>query len=352
MDSDRPAIPDTSTARVRRRFRSLINNGARLRPAGAARSNPDALLDAYMPRCSVELFGTTFFLTRYLYDEALNFFVGYVVHGVDDKDPGVSIYPRIFYKDSSLVWRVASHFVHDPLEYWIGKGDVRTIRVDDEEYVCSVEETTNLPYELQHAFDLCSRAGKSKRDDDAVELVLRRAPSGRIAPYADFTAPRRNAGTRINRGRPVARFTKPGDPTSLRFTSGFEPDLRAGLADSWVTGSRFFGGELRKYRVLSTNRRIQYLFFASPTHAWLNPPQALTTELSSYGVRLVDVHADDDLFVPGFEYHEEEADGTVTHSQIPAGFAGAPHPDDPHRHDASMWVEALPIIQEFRRRFL
>lgn len=351
MDSDRPAIPDTSTARVRRRFRSLLKQGARLLPAGEARTNPEALLAGYMPRCSVELFGTTFFLTRYLYDEALNFFVGYVVQG-DDEGRAGSIYPRIFYKDSSLVWRVASHFVHDPYEYWIGKGDVRTIQVDEEEYVCSVEETTNLPFELQQAFDVCSRAAKAKRDDDAVELVLRRAPSGRIAPYADFTSPRRQGGSRINRGRRVARFTKPGDPTSLRFAPGFEPDLGNGLAESWVTGSRFFGGPLRKFRVLSSNRKIQYLFFASPTHAWLNPPQALTKELSTYGVRLVDVHADDDLFVPGFEYHEEEADGTVSHSQIPTGFAGPPHPDDPHRHDASRWVEALPIIQDFRRHLL
>ena len=113
-----------------------------------------------------------------------------------------------------------------------------------------------------------------------------------------------------------------------------------------MIASSFFGGELRKYRIMSANRTIQYLFMASPTHAWVNPPQTLTTELSTYGVRTLDVLADDVLFVPGYEYHDPGD------SQIPEGFAGDPHPKDPHRSDASAWLEALPVIREFRRRVL
>ncbi|MGI9625654.1 MAG: hypothetical protein ACR2QM_02360, partial [Longimicrobiales bacterium] len=142
------------------------------------------------------------------------------------------------------------------------------------------------------------------------------------------------------------------DPESLRFTKGFEPNLRSGLVGRTVTHSAFFGGQLEKYRVLSTNRQIQYMFFASPSHVWLNPPQALTEELSTYGVRVVDVRAPDDLFVPGYEYHEASEDGDITHSQIPDGYVGAPHPDDPHRSDASQWLEALPVIQDFRKTLL
>ena len=300
----------------------------------------------------MDLFHVTYYLSGYLYDEALGFFVGFLVLQDPAGRPPREIYPRIFYKDSSLMWRVASHYVHDADEYWIGKGDVRHIRVGPHEYVCSVEETTNLPLEVQAAFDEARVARPAKRDDHAVELVLRRAPSGRIKPYADFIAPRRRNTLTINGGRPVARFTRPGDPASLRFTKGYEPDLEGGLVGRSVSGSQFFGGELLKFRVLSTNRKIQYMFFASPTHAWLNPPQALTRELSTYGVRLVDVAAPDDLFVPGYEYHEVDEDGRVTHSQIPPGYAGDPHPEDPHRYDASRWLEALPVIQEFRRRLL
>jgi len=87
---------------------------------------------------------------------------------------------------------------------------------------------------------------------------------------------------------------------------------------------------------------------------WIVPPQALTTELSSYGVRTVDVDADEDVFVPGFEYHffDEDADPPGLHTQIPEGYAGAASEIDPSRADASAWLEKLPVIQEFRRRVL
>jgi len=343
--------PDCETARVRRRFRKLLKAGATLRASGEAKRDPEVLLRKYMPRCAVPLFEATYFLTEYLYDDSLGFFVGFLVFGERVEGQVSAIYPRIFYKDSSLMWRAGSHIIRDPDGYWVGKGDVVHYETAEHEYLCSVEETTNLPYEVQAAFDHASRAHPKRKDDIAVDLVLRRAPAGRIAPYADFTKPRREYSVRINGGRRVARFVRPGDPGSLKFTKGYEPDLENGVAEHTTTSSHFFGGDVRKFRVLSTNRKIQYMFFASPTHAWLNPPQALTRELSTYGVRLVDVHADEDLFVPGYEYHEVGDDGEWD-SQIPQGYAGEPHPENFSRADASKWLEALPIIQQFRRRLL
>lgn len=349
MTSPLPSVAaGCDVRRVRRRLRDLIASGVPVRASGRARSEPEAVVERYPPRCAVDLFGSTYFLSGYLYDEALGFFVGYFLPDAESGSRERALYPRIFYKDSSLLWRVASHYVHDAHEYWIGKGDTRVIQVDDEEFICSVEETTNLPFEVQAAFDDASRSAPRAWDDHAVEWLLRRAPSGRVEPYADFTAPRRADPTRINRGRRVAWFTRPGDPESLRFARGFEPDLKDGLVGVSASESQFFGGRMKKYRILSVNRHIQYMFFESPTHVWLNPPQALTQKLSPYGVRLVDVHADDDLFVPGFEYHEVDDQGEVVHSQIPDGYAGDPHPDDPHRSDASAWLEALPIVQAFR----
>ena len=144
----------------------------------------------------------------------------------------------------------------------------------------------------------------------------------------------------------MARFLRAGDPASLRFARGFEPDFARGVLEEGRSASRFFGGELLKFRILSTNRRIQYQFAASPAYAWVNPPQTLTTELSSYGVRTLDVLADEDLFLPAYEYHEPG------HSQIPEGYAGPPHPDDPDRADTTSWLEALPVIREFRSKVL
>ena len=102
---------------------------------------------------------------------------------------------------------------------------------------------------------------------------------------------------------------------------------------------------------MSKNRQIQYQFVAAPRQVWILPPQALTTEISSYGVRTIDVDADDDLFVPGYEYHfiDETEEPPRLWSQIPRGFAGEASDVDPSRADASPWIEKLPVIQEFRR---
>ncbi len=365
--NDRRAPPETaivsgvepeplSRRRVAAGFRALLSGGARLRPAGAARRDPAVLLEPpYVPRHLVRLFRAHLYLSDPMFDEALGFFVAFVALE-DDRGRIRTVHPRIFYKDSSLVWRAASHFVHSSEEYWIGKGDTRHVRVDGDELLVSAEETTNLPYELQAALDTVHRRRKPRRNDDAVELVVREGPADRVEPYADFTAPRRRADAerRIHGGRRIARFRRRNDPTSLTFARGYEPDLSHGVVEEAASGSLFFGGDLRKFRIVSTNRVIQYQFVVSPTHAWVNPPQALTTELSTYAVRVVDVHFDDDLCVPGYEYHflDEEVDPPRLHSQIPPGFAGAPHPLDPSRSDAAAWIEAMPVVREFRRRVL
>jgi len=336
-----------SPAEVGRRFRALLAEGARLRPAGEARRRPELLLGKrYLPRHEVRLFDARYFLADYRFDDAVGFFVGYVALGRQPE----ALWPRIFYKDSSLLWRVASHCVEENGETWIGKGDVRVEERGPWVYRHSAEETANLPYELQLALDALSRRGPKRRDDHAIPLVVRRAPRGRIEAYADFTAPRRSAAAqREHGGRPVVSFRRKGEPGSLVFARGYAPDFTVGFARGVVergaSSSAFFGGRVERLRVLSANRRVQYLFFASPTHVWLAPPQRLTTELSSYGVRVHDVQADEDAFLPAFEYHEDGA------SQIPAGFAGAPHPDNPGRADAAAWLEAMPVVREFRARF-
>ena len=82
--------------------------------------------------------------------------------------------------------------------------------------------------------------------------------------------------------------------------------------------------------------------------------QTLTRELTSYGLRALHAKADDEIFIPGYEYHflDETVDPPVLHTQIPKGFAGPPNPIDPSRADASAWIEKLPVIQAFRARVL
>jgi hypothetical protein len=271
----------------------------------------------------------------------------------------MQIHPRIFYKDGSLVWRCASHIASEGAGIWIGKGDVTTTLLDDgDEYIHTLEATTDLPLEMQTAVeDLGRKVQRVQRDRSALFQLLRRVPHGRIEPYRDFTDPRRRAQSDrrrlVNRGRRVAYFRKQDDPTSLRFVSGYEPDFSRGVIEHARSRSNLYGGTIERYRVLSKNKRIQYLFFAGPENAWIVPPQALTTELSTFGVRTIDVPIDDKLCVPGYEYHyclDPSADPPELHSQIPEGFVGRVNAHDEARSDASPWLEQMPVIREFRRR--
>ena len=349
--------PDPRSGRaIANEFRRWLEEGVQLRPVGAGKQTPQVFLESrYLPKHKVELFDATFFLTNFLFETGLNFLVAYVGLGANGARPR-TLHPRIFYKDSSLVWRVASHMIRTEDDDWIGKGDVKWERSNGDEHLVSDEDSTNLPYELQAAFDRASRAKRPVRDEQAVALVLRNGPPSRLEPYADFTAPRRRADreTPLNGNRPVARITRRGDPASLRFAKGFEPDLAHGLLEVTAAASRLYGGAIRKVRVRSRNGKIQYQFVVSPTHVWLNPPQALSRELTTFGLRALHVRADDDVFLPGFEYHfvDHTLDPPELHTQIPTGYAGEPSEVDPERADASAWIEALPIVKEFRRRLL
>lgn len=346
-----------SPAQVAREFRRALDSGARIECAGAARRRPRRLLSlGYTPKYAIELFDAAFFLTGPHQNDDIRFFVAWV--GLGGRDARC-LYPRIFYKDVSLTWRSASHYARSDHENWIGKGDTKTVVADGETLEVSDEGTTDLPLEVQTALEtLCRRARRFPRDEEAVRLILRRGGDQRIAPFADFSAPRRRARADrrnlVNGGRPVARFARRNDPTSLRFARGFEPDFGAGILEVSEATSRLYGGNLLRYRIASRNRRAQYLFIAAPRQVWIASCQATTTELSSYGVRTIDVVVDDDLLVPGYEYHfiDESADPPVLHSQIPPGFAGAVSELDPTRVDASPWLDQMPVIREFRARVL
>jgi hypothetical protein len=344
---------------VAREFRRLIDSGAKIRCAGDARAEPESLLSGgYTPKYKIGLFDTTYYLTNVRQNPDIRFFVAYVVQK-NPRTARTEIYPRIFYKDISLIWRSASHFVRSEDENWIGKGEMRTYVIDGEEIEQSVEETTDLPLEIQTALETLSRkAHRVPFDQSAIALVLRRGHDDRIEPYRDFLEPRVRARSDprnlINRGRSIARFTRKNDPTSLRFAKGFEPDFERGAIEVGTSKSKLYGGHLKRFRMLSKNRKIQYLFFAGPRSVWIIPPQTTEANLTSYGVRAIDVIAAEHLCIPGYEYHflDHSEDPPVRVSQIPAGFAGAASEFDPSRADASPWLDRLPVIREFRRKIL
>ena len=352
-------LADSSPRQVASDFHELLDSGATLRPAGEAKDDPMQLLSSgYTPKYELSLFGTRFYLTNVRKNPAIRFLVAYVTQS-HPSTGRIEIFPRIFYKDLSLIWRAASHMIAADGDFWIGKGDVTTVTRGGFEITHCVESTTDLPLEIQTALESVNKRTRHARiDHQALFLVLRNGPPSRVVPYRDFTEPRRVAAADrrnlIHGGRSIARFTRKNDPTSLRIVDGFEPDFGDGIIEVSELKSVLYQGDLKRYRILSRNRKIQYMFFSGPKHVWIIPPQALTTELSTYGVRTIDVIADEDLFVPGYEYHyfDKNADESEHFTQIPEGFAGeqSEHQDD--RADASAWLDEIPVIREFRRKVL
>ncbi|MFK7897490.1 MAG: hypothetical protein AB8G23_16745 [Myxococcota bacterium] len=349
-----------SPARVAAEFRALLDSGARFHVAGTAKRNPERILArGYTPKHRLELFGTRIYLSNVRQNPELRFYVAFVVPPCSLRQRP-QVYARIFYKDLSLVWRAASHLSYDyDGSLWIGKGDVRTLVEDGEEMLESIESTTDLPLEIQSALEEKLKAIRRVPSDPKIlEEVLRRSPPEQIEPFADFTGPRTRAASnprnRIHGGRSIARFIRAGDPTSLKFVPGFEPDFRKGLLETSSTKSRLYGGMLKRFRILSKNQQIQYVFIAGPDQVWIIPPQATTTELSTYGVRTIDVTADDDIFLSGWEYHylDTDLDPPEMYSQIPKGFAGRQCPADDQKADASPWLDQMPVVKEFRRLVL
>ncbi len=355
---------EISPAQVGREFTNLMDSNVNIEIAGNARKNHATLFSSGLrPKHRIDLFDTRIYLTNVQQIPELRFFVAYVVQASSTPRTSKvkpSLYPRIFYKDLSLAWRSASHFSRNEEGIWVGKGDVRPEFEDGEEYVTSIESTTDLPLEMQNALDQLVLLTKRPRgNEQTLDLILKRSPTDRVEPYQDFTAPRIRAASNpsnlINNGKAVAEFLRPNDPASLKIVKGFEPDFKHGVLESSESKSKLYHGRLRRFRILSANKIIQYYFLSGPQHTWIVPPQATTTELSSYCVRTIDVVADDHLFIPGYEYHhmEETATGKrQLYSQIPSGFAGNVCPLDDAKADASPWLDKIPVIQEFRRTIL
>jgi len=348
-----------SPAQVWREFAAQSDGGRRVRCVGSARRNPRRLLAlGYRPRYKLELFGVTYYLCDVRQNEDVRFFVAYLALR-EGRSERPSVYARLLYKDGSLLWRCASHFAKSADENWIGKGDLKPVREHGELAWYSAEHTTDLPLELQMAVEsLTQRAARVRTDTQALALVVRRCGDRKIIAYPDFIVPRRRAASNprnlVHGGRAIARFRRANVPESLEFVRGFEPDFSpAARIDLTHSHSRLYEGRVDRYRLLSTNRRMQYLFFAAPRLVWLGYPQPLTTELSRYGVRTIDVTVPDDLVVPAMEYHYLEFDDPpVWMSQIPPGFAGPVSPNDAFRADASAWLDRLPVVREFRKRVL
>lgn len=347
-----------STDRVEKEFLSLLRS-SKMRVAGNAKRDPmKQLIRHQLPRHRIDLFDTQFYLTNFRQIPELRFFIGYVVQP-NQKSQRLEVFPRILYKDLSLAWRSASHLSFSGDDIWVGKGDIRTQDDGEYEVIESDEATTDVPLEMQAALESLLRfSGDEDADPTLLKLVLREAPPDRIAPYRDFTAPRKLAASNpknlINRGRAIAWFEKANDPTSLMFAKGFEPDFRHGVISKAKTKSRLYGGTLRRFRILSTNGQVQHYFIAGRNQTWMYPPQALTTELSSYGVRTISITVDDNAYLSGFEYHylEDTPTGNELYSQIPSGFAGDACPVDDTKADASPWLDRLPVIRQFKAELL
>ena len=245
-----------SPRQIATQFRRMLESGYRLKVDGLARKDPESLLqNGYTPKYAMDIFDKRLFLCNKRTAQGLKVIPAYVVTRGHSGGGAKSVYARLFYKDSSLVWRSASHYINTPDEHWIGKGAIRWQGKRGARGWFSAEETTNLPFEIQAALDDASqRYARRQNDHRVLSLILHNAPSSRVHPYQDFEGPRtramKSARNRINNNRPIAWFEDENDPRSLRFEPGFQPDFRRAL-DVSSSRSTMYGGAIRKYRFAS-----------------------------------------------------------------------------------------------------
>ena len=158
------AVLEKTPRQVAREFHRLIGSGHDLRVDGQAKTDPFALLaGGYTPKHEIELFGTRFFLGNQRIADDLRVLPAFVLTPAEKGRRKPAIHARVLYKDSSLVWRTASHYIAEPGRQWIGKGAVKWIDKRGERGWYSAEETTNLPFEMQPALDDVSQRGRGHR---------------------------------------------------------------------------------------------------------------------------------------------------------------------------------------------
>ncbi len=245
-----------SPAKVESEFMELIDGKIKLVVKGSAKKNPKILLSKGLkPKHKIRLFDTTFYLTDPQTTPELLYVVAYILKGS-------TLYARILYKDISLIWRCASHCTYIKQELWVGKGDIKTVLDEEYEMTFSDESTTDLPLEMQTAMEhILQQSDKQRGSVADIMSVLQKAPGERVAPYADFRIPRKKANSNpknlVNKGRSVASFMNPNDPRTLKIVKGFEPDFKKGIIEQSKSSSKLYGGPLKRFRILSVNKKIQ-----------------------------------------------------------------------------------------------
>ena len=156
-------------------------------------------------------------------------------------------------KDSSLVWRVATHFVRSEDDNWIGKGDTKW------ELIRRRRVLVQRGGDREPAFSRCRKRSTSlagaARSHGGITTRSRSSCSAatEIAsnPFAEFVTPRRRAAERyrIHGGKPIARFHSQGRSQHAALREG----LRTGLPTrGWWTQSsshsKLYGGPVTKFR--------------------------------------------------------------------------------------------------------
>jgi len=279
-------------------------------------------LNGFNPKYKIVLNGITYYLSEpYISSENERPYFTAFIYRVNPETGKEEIFARTIYKSNSQnVWRVASHKGPGG---WIGKG--------------LGEETTNAPLEIQSLLEKIYLAkGELKVQKGFYEVLIE---EGYLAPE-DFSQTIVFHGKELNGGISIGNFTDKGNPASFKFLAGYEPDLENGIVETFESKNPIYG-TVKLYRILSTNRQIQFIFNVdSEDRVWVGAVQPMGSRLTRFGVRADRVNVDENLLMPANEYYR----------QIPEQFRGE-HKVDSY-YDASAFLNQIPAIIEFRANVL
>ena len=145
----------------------------------------------------------------------------------------------------------------------------------------------------------------------------------------------------------IGDFAQSGIPESFQFSDpGLRPDQLVETYDGYAP----LYGRVRYYRVLSADKRVQYIFCGAMLAdgkggvkgAFMPVSvQATDRSLNRFGQRAIPIMIAQDAMVALYEYPQEVPYGNDN------DFAGAPHPNDYDYVDASAWVMRGPLVRAF-----
>jgi len=336
---------------TQRRFKEALDQGIPLR-IYAPEDEDDIpvtyeylALEGHAPLHRIRFGDDTYYISRpFIGPDNRISFIAYCQH-IDSRDNKPKLFVNEFYfSGSHAVWRAASHRAWG----WIGKGvdeHSQTLPLEIIPFLNRiVEKAGNIETREYDLFKILGIGGIIPAESQIFTHVD--VLNGqRAAPELDLTGSRRIV---------VAEEVSlaPADSDELhryRFPDeGYKPDFTSKKILRYPSRNDVYG-RITHYRILSRNKKLQYLFNVSEEGlVWIGSVQSVSKDLNRQGVRqdAPNIIVPPTLLQAPYDYPSEIV------KNLPQGYLGDDHPGHPEYASAAKFTEKIDLVVEFRAEVL